>query len=334
MGFVVTLAGMPDGARAQSSDQAAAKAQARFSELDVNRDAVLSSAEFEACRCRQFDTDRNGQITKAEFYLGFMLAAFEAQPQGREAAAPTVAVRGPHTVGDRVELKIGDRWYPGVIYAARGDQYQINRDNFGRSQWIAGELRGEQQPVALRPMVGKRGDGPFLFGERVEVTIGGVSYRGNIGAREPGTDLYEVDRYSERPGAAAQSEDITGAQIRRLEVTPAATVPASLPRTVPTGLYVCTTYAGANTTTLGRLRILGPASYTGLTPDGSGPQRRYTYDPATGGIEWVGGMPNLTAILQRSEYRASANGRAEITVWYKVAEGRFDLTMGCRREGE
>ncbi|MEO7191278.1 MAG: hypothetical protein ABI051_09495 [Vicinamibacterales bacterium] len=247
------------------------------------------------------------------------------------SVAPAVA-QG-FVVGDRGELKIGDIWYPGVVYAAEAGRYQINRDGFGRGPWTPGEVRPEQNAAPQRPKAGRTGEGPFFLGERVEVANGG-SVQGNVGARQNGSDLYVVDRYTARPGMAAQPMEARTADIRRLEAAPTsprATV--QIPQGIPPGTYVCTTYAGTNTTTLGKLRILGPTTYTGLTPDGSGPQRSYSYDPATGNIEWVGGMPNFTRLVQRSQYRVMANRTTEITVWYKIAADRFDLTMGCGREG-
>jgi len=420
-------------ALAQGADAAAARAQSRFRELDLNADGVLSGREVESCRCRAYDTDGDGEIMKREFYLGYMLAAFEGQQQGqgaraapapaqppgrRESAAqppaalaqgpfqvgdrvdwyigdiwyrgtvynaqngeyqierdgygrarewatprelrrvaepaatqpapqPAQPVRPPQTprtpagvaegqygIGDRVALNIGDDWYPGVIYNAQGDQYQVNRDDYGRArEWVTPrELRREQRPAALGPVAGQAGAGPFRLGERVEVTLGGGSYRGNIGAADNGSDRYQVDRYSDPAGGAARGDGwMGGAQIRRLAVVPEARVAGGpLPGSVPPGLYVCTT-SGTYPSTAGRLRILGGGTYSGLTPDGSGPQRRFAYDAATGSIEWAGGIPNLAATVQRSQYSVSATGRAGITVWYQ--RGGNTNSVSCQREG-
>jgi hypothetical protein len=267
------------------------------------------------------------------------------QPTSSDAAAKAPArlveldvVAAPRAgtsfgIGDRVELLIGDIWYPGVIYAAQGAQYSINRDNYGRTRWTPGDIRRELKPQTLRPMAGRSGEGPFLNGERVLVTTGGSSHRGNIGVHEPGTDVYLVDRYNEN-GVAAQGVPVATAQIRRLEAVPAPTGPAvSFPPNLMSGTYLCTIFEGTTTTTIGRLRILGPATYTGITPDGSGPPRRYAYDPATGSIEWIGGVANLKVIMEHSDYRLANDGSAEITLYYKVAADRFNLAMTCARRG-
>ena len=102
LSLVVTAVGLSQPSRAQSSDEAAARAQARFRELDANADALLPGREVEACRCAAYDTNRDGQIPKAEFYVGFMLGAFESQRQGPAAPAqqrPIPTAAGAATPG-------------------------------------------------------------------------------------------------------------------------------------------------------------------------------------------------------------------------------------------
>jgi len=341
-------AGRPQATGLQTSSEVAAKAQARLVQLDVNRDNVLSGAELVACSCKEYDTDRDGQVTKAEFYLGFMVAAFEAQqpkaappvPAAAPATAAPVAAPTParpaaggrFVVGDRVDMLVGEIWYPGVIYDERGGHYAVNRDNYGRARFDDGEVRREQRPVLMRAA---RPDNFALEnGQRVQVEHGGVSYSGNIGTHEAGTNIYFVDRANDNAGVSVTGEDVLGANIRRLFPAPAPDVRPAMapPPSVSPGVYLCTT-AGKNMTTIGRLRILGPGTYTGLTPDGSGPQGRYTYDSATGAIDFIGGIPNLKVARLSSSYQSTNIGKNEIVLNYMVGAAGSVLQTYCLQDG-
>ena len=158
--LVVTTVGFSQPAPVQSSDEAAARAQARFRELDVNADALLSGREVEACRCAEYDTDRDGKIPKAEFYLGFMLGAFEG-----ERKTPAAPVRGgtPQRFrpGDRVEVNVDGTWYVATVTNAQENRYHLVRDDrtFGvasSEEWINGDrLRAfVAKPVTAAPPTG------------------------------------------------------------------------------------------------------------------------------------------------------------------------------------
>jgi hypothetical protein len=257
-------AATPRGAGAQTSDQAATRAQARFRELDTDADGVLVGREAENCRCRSYDTDGDGQLTRREFYLGFMLAAFENQPA---AEAPRRTQQGRFGPGDRVELYVDGTWYPATVLSAMETRYQLARDDrtFGvasSDEWVS-ENR-------LRRYVAK--------------------------------------------GTAARP--------------PAGTLPSVIPR----GVYTCVTY-GTYNTTVGRLRILGDGVASGITPDGSGPQRRFTYDPATGNIDWAGGLQVAGWTVERSLYAPETSGAPNINLHYRLRAGGNLNSMYCKREG-
>ncbi len=258
-------AATPHVAQAQTSDEAAARAQARFRELDLDSDGVLAGREVENCRCRSYDTDGDGQLTKREFYLGFMLAAFENQ-QG-QASATTAPQQGKFSPGDRVELYVDGTWYPATVLTARDASYRLARDDrtFGvasSDEWVS-ENR-------LRP-------------------------------------------YVDRP-------------------TPARPPAGRLPNAIPLGLYVCVTY-GTYNTTVGRLRILGDGVASGITSDGSGPQRRFTYDPASGDIAWTGGLQIAGWTVERTVYAPQTNGVPNINLHYRMRAGGNLNSMYCKREG-
>ena len=269
----VAAVAFPEAVRAQTSDQAAARAQVRFREMDLNADGVLTGKEAENCRCRAYDSDGNGQLTKREFYLGFMLAAFENQ-QGKEAVAPPPqpaepqrrATRSGFTPGDRVELNVGGTWYPATVLSAKDASYQLARDDRMYGVASSDEWVSESR---LRPYVDKP--------TRVQ---------------RPATNL---------------------------------------PGSVPLGRYVCVTY-GTYNTTVGRLRILGDGVSSGITPDGSGPQRHFTYDQASGEITWPGGFQVAGWTVERAAYAPEANGTPNINLHYRLRAGGNLNSMYCKRE--
>lgn len=263
----------PEAIRAQTSDQAAARAQVRFREMDLNADGVLTGREAENCRCRAYDSDGDGQLTKREFYLGFMLAAFENQ-QGKEAVAQPPqpaepqrrAARSQFAPGDRVELNVGGTWYPATVLNARDASYQLARDD----------------------------------------------------------RMY---------GVASSDEWVSETRLRPYVDKPTRTQRATtnLPGSVPLGRYVCVTY-GTYNTTVGRLRILGDGVSSGITSDGSGPQRHFAYDPASGEITWPGGFQVAGWTVEQAVYAPEANGTPNINLHYRLRPGGNLNSMSCKRE--
>lgn len=71
---VVVLAGLAGGTLpACSADSAAARAERLerlFTKLDGNLDRRLSGTEFRDCRCGEYDTDGDGEVSMAEYMVG------------------------------------------------------------------------------------------------------------------------------------------------------------------------------------------------------------------------------------------------------------------------
>jgi hypothetical protein len=88
---------------------------------------------------------------------------------------------------------------------------------------------------------------------------------------------------------------------------------------------------------LGRLRILDGGTYLGLSTNGAGPRGRYTYDGASGAIEWAGGLkgfryPVQSSMLQRPNTpRANASAAPFIVIHYQLRAGGNINSMSCVR---
>jgi hypothetical protein len=148
------------GAGAQPAPGADARAQARFRRFDANESGWLSGRELDACGCRGYDRDGNGEITWLEFYRGDLAAAVDAMSREAglpvakepERLAPRLPAREPATpapihatyaIPDRVEVNYAGAWYPGSIYAAKDGRYLVDRDGYMTDDhWVtAAELR-------------------------------------------------------------------------------------------------------------------------------------------------------------------------------------------------
>jgi hypothetical protein len=237
-------------------------------------------------------------------------------------------------IGDRVEWNIGDIWYPGIVYSARGGRYQINRDQFGRARESEtdADLRHFIQAKVEQPLTGAAARGPFKNGERVEVTINGAWLRGNIGVADIDNDRYVVDR--ENPAGNNRREaPVSSAQIRRITFATTRVAGPPLPGAIPTGEYECQMYlSGAGV--VGRLRILDGSSYSGLSTSGTGAKGRYAFDQASGNISWVGGLQGFRYPLTSSSLaRANNTGAPFILINYQLRAGGNINSMSCVRKG-
>jgi hypothetical protein len=229
-----------------------------------------------------------------------------------------------------VEWKIGDSWFAGTIYEAQGGQYRVNRDNYGRATEWTTALRRPAQRRAEAALTAAGVGAPFRNGERVEVNVGGAWVRGNVGIGEPASNRYVIDREN-AAGNAPRDQVVTSAQLRRLSVVEEKATRAPLPQAVPQGVYECQLYL-ANSTTVGRLRILPGGAYTGLSTSGTGQQGRYSYDPATGKIDWAGGLQGFSYVLQGSALESNG-GTPFISVHYQLRAGGSINSMSCVRAG-
>jgi hypothetical protein len=263
-----------------------------------------------------------------------------AAPPNNPAAPPARTVppgpanattpQGTLAVGDRVEWKIGDSWFAGTIYDAQAGQYRVNRDNYGRAtEWTTAVRR----PAERRTEAALTGAGvgaPFRNGERVEVNVAGTWVRGNVGSGEPASNRYVIDREN-TPGNAPRDQVVTAAQLRRLSVVEEKAAGARLPQAIPEGVYECQLYL-ANSSTVGRLRILPGGAYTGLSTSGTGRQGRFVYDSATGKIDWAGGLEGFSYALRGSALESNG-GTPFIAIHYQVREGGSINSMSCVRAG-
>jgi hypothetical protein len=262
------------------------------------------------------------------------------QPAPAPRPTPPVpgTIPGNYKIGDRVEWSIGDIWYAGTIYNEQGGQYQVNRDQYGRARELTTDLRRLSRPKPEQPLTGAAGAGPFKNGERVEVNLGGMWYRGNVGLADIDNDRYVVDR---EIAGGQRDQTVASAQLRRLAVVnekPRVQLPAA----VPAGLYECQLYMAGGT--VGRLRIVSGGTYSGLTAPNAasaGPQGRFTYDQATGNINWIGGLQGLpysplSSALQSNPLTPQANGGATpfIVVNYQIKPGGAVNSMSCSRIGQ
>jgi hypothetical protein len=91
------MAGAPSAADAQGSGFSATELKARFDRLDANASGRLSGRELEACRCRAYDRNGDGEVTREEYYRGEIQVAAESIRRG--GGRPS-AKNAPSTVAD------------------------------------------------------------------------------------------------------------------------------------------------------------------------------------------------------------------------------------------
>jgi hypothetical protein len=268
------------------------------------------------------------------------VAAPAAQPANPPATSSRVAPDAPpnagvaqsaFAVGDRVEWDIGDIWFAGTIYGEQAGQYRVNRDQYGRATEWTTAVRRLAQPRAEAALTGAGVGAPFENGERVEVNVAGTWVPGNVGIGDPATDRYVIDR--ENPaGNAPRDQVVTSGQLRRLSLVAEKGPRARLPQSIPEGVYECQLYL-ASSATVGRLRILPGGTYTGLSTSGIGEQGRYSYDPATGKIDWAGGLRGFSYTLKGSALESNGKGPF-IAIHYQLREGGSINSMSCVRTAQ
>ena len=132
--------------RAQDPSSPEARVKVIFRAFDLNGSGKLSDREVTGCDCRAYDADRNGEITWEEFRAGWTRAPlFGGSPlrsddddAPKPAAQQAPAAQNGFQVGDRVSWDIGGITFPGTIYNADGDRYQVDRDGYGRArEWVS-----------------------------------------------------------------------------------------------------------------------------------------------------------------------------------------------------
>jgi hypothetical protein len=191
--------------------------------------------------------------------------------------------------------------------------------------------------AAARPAQAHQAARPssYKIPDWVEVNYDGQWYPGTIYAAENGR--YKVMR----SGYTSDERWFTAAELRPYVPPVEAKAPvAGLPRTVPTGRYVCTTlmsgfgYSNSMNTTIGELRVVGNGVYTRLTKEGVGPQARFGYDPSTGKIDWEGGqLQGFFGKVEETTLGRDSQGVPVMDVIYRVREGGSRFNLSCLRRG-
>jgi hypothetical protein len=172
--------------------------------------------------------------------------------------------------------------------------------------------------------------GRYHVGDRVEINVDGTWYAASVAAVQDGR--YRVHRDDRNYGVSSTEEWVSEGRLRALAAKPAAMPKAvgGLPGAVPAGLYSCTLFGSGNSA--GKLRILTDTTSSGVTPDGSGASRPFTYDPATGAIAWPGGLQIFSWTVEQALYGPDAKGIPNITLHYRLRPGGNLNSMGCKRE--
>jgi EF hand len=327
---------------AQDPSSPQAQAKARFRQLDQNESGWLSGRELAACDCRAYDLNGDGEVNWEEFSRGEQNAggarsgasvALQPANATAEGAAP-----GEYRIGDRVMWDLGGIEYAGTIYSAEAGKYQIERDGYGRArEWVSPtELRrlsraatpnGAQRQPAAGPATVTTNN-RFHPGDRVEMNIDGAWYAATVSNAVDAR--YHVVRDDRTFGVASSEEWIAENRLRPLASKPAAAAPptGALPQALPAGLYTCMTYQTGGGANVGKLRILGDGQSSGVTPDGAGPQRRFSYDATSGAIGWTPALQIVGFTVERAEYRPS-NGRPNINLHYRARAGGNLNSMYC-----
>lgn len=109
------------------------------------------------------------------------------------------------------------------------------------------------------------------------------------------------------------------------------------PAIMRAGLYTCGSILSGsiagNTTgmTIGQITIVGPGVYTSLVKEGTGSKATFSYDAASGTIEWDGGrLAGFFGKIVESRYSLDNNGRPVIRVTYRVREGGNLFDLSCQ----
>ena len=75
--------------------------EARFARYDITESGTLSGTELDACKCRQYDANRDGQVSRAEYIAGEVLAesGLPALGEANDAAPARPAAPAGSTAG-------------------------------------------------------------------------------------------------------------------------------------------------------------------------------------------------------------------------------------------
>ena len=173
-------------------------------------------------------------------------------------------------------------------------------------------------------------DTAYRVGQMVEVNVDGKWVSASIvGARE---GQYALSRHDLSLGVTTDNEWVGAERLRPYVSKPRVATAANgrLPAAVPAGDYVCMTYG--TLAMVGKLRIHDNATSSGVTRDGSGPRRGFTYEPADGTLLWAGGLKILDWTVEQAEYRPELSGKPNINLHYRRQAGGNLNSMSCTRQ--
>jgi hypothetical protein len=120
------------------------------------------------------------------------------------------------SAGDKLEIRWGDRWYPGEVLEVKGGQYKVRYDGYGANwdEWATTEKlrrKGETLAAAIPKATGPALAGKWKAGDRVEALSYGAWYPATV--LEAGAGRWKVtyDGYS-----SGSDEWVTAEKLRPL----------------------------------------------------------------------------------------------------------------------
>ena len=169
-----------------SNSSSSASIEQRFARYDITESGTLSGTELDACKCRQYDANRDGWVSRAEYIAGEVLAESGLPPLGGSNARPSdggsnpspgssgTVVRGRYTCytqstrqsmpwepgyGNVAPAPIATSKYLFYVTVEDGGNYQyLNRgrgtyraDDAGTITWLSGPFSGSGIRAAVKP---------------------------------------------------------------------------------------------------------------------------------------------------------------------------------------
>lgn len=94
--LAAVLTALPSGGFAQTSRaSSAADYERQFARYDITEGGWLSGTELDACRCRHYDMNGDGEVTRNEFLAGRIMEEAGVKPTATPVARPAPAPARP-----------------------------------------------------------------------------------------------------------------------------------------------------------------------------------------------------------------------------------------------
>lgn len=141
---------------------------------------------------------------------------------------------------------------------------------------------------------------------------------------------YEVRVYFDYPkdGYTVQARQAFGVGTASAAMPAATTPDRRPPGTLPAGRYACTTFLNGMLITLGHLDITANGRYQGVRLGGGGPSYPLTYVPASGLVQFHGGLGKNFGDVVTGRLERTRAGDPLITVTYR-SPADYPLSMSC-----